>query len=328
MKKSVFIILIATLAAFVMNAAALAAPPSAPAGARLPVGIYDESDLRDPLTKRSFVLLWLYWEAQDTYSKILDVNDDTDGLAEKYRKQMSAVKNQASKISAIVIKALDRKDLVQLENFSQFYKARAKCERVPLYYACRDIIEHVRMTMLRSVGDKNLAIFPFDSVDEFQKTYFPGYGEADPNSYYRKGKEISRETLRVYWKDCSETYHTDDTCTEEVTIGFLNTLEDDPNVTIVSESSPYEKMIEGVPTMVVKVVFIVTGTITVKSRKKYASVKIWFELWRNDVSIFATHSWYVCGKTYEIREEYTNETVFSGLTSSSGAPPSAPAAAK
>lgn len=259
------------------------------------------------VVQKSYRLISIYWQSLEVLNQIKDpAFQDCEGLKEKYDKLCSAMNALALEISDHILgDASDNKDLRALKMFSALYKSKALCERQPLYLVCTPVIKKIHYLLLNSPDKLKISGLEILSADEFEKQYFPGYGEADPVYYYRLGREIETEVVDTYWKEETSTYTKNETIQSEVTRDCLFDMYDDIDIDIIEQQGPFEKIIDGVPVMCYKVKFMTLATVTTVSKKKYDLTRVWFELLRNKYSILMPSKWEVCGKTYEMHEFYT-----------------------
>jgi hypothetical protein len=303
------VLIFATAAALVFTAAPAAAQ-NAPGAASKSPAIDAQLDLNYKncvVIQKSYRLISIYWQSLEVLNQIKDPSvHECGGLKEKYDKLCGAMNALALEISGHILGDVsDNKDLRALKMFSALYKSKAIYERQPFYLVCTPVIKKIHYLLLNSPDELKISGFEILSAGEFEKQYFPGYGEADPFYYYRKGRELETEVIDTYWKEETVTYSKFETIQSEVTRECLFDMYDDDNIDIIEQQGPFEKIIDGVPVICYKVKFMTLATITTVSKKKYDLTRVWFELLRNKYSILMPSKWEVCGKTYEMHEFYT-----------------------
>lgn len=259
------------------------------------------------VVQKSYMLISIYWQSLEVLNQIKDpAFQECEGLKEKYDKLCRAMNALAVEIADYILGDVsDNKDLRALKMFSALYKSKALYERQPLYLVCTPVIKKVHYLLLNPPDKLKISGLEILSADEFEKQYFPGYGEADPVYYYRLGRELETEVADTYWKEETVTYTKNETIQSEVTRECLFDMYDDVDIDVIEQQGPFEKIIDGVPVMCFKVKFMTLATVTTVSKKKYDLTRVWFELLRNKYSILMPSKWEVCGKTYEMHEFYT-----------------------
>lgn len=259
------------------------------------------------VVQKSYRLISIYWQSLEVLNQIKDpAFQECEGLKEKYDKLCAAMNAMAVELADYILgDASDNKDLRALKMFSALYKSKAIYERQPLYLVCTPVIKKVHYLLLNSPDKLKISGLEVLSSDEFEKQYFPGYGEADPVYYYRLGRELETEVTDTYWKEETVTYTKNETIQSEVTRECLFDMYDDYDIDVIEQQGPFEKIIDGVPVVYFKVKFMTLATVTTVSKKKYDLTRVWFELLRNKYSILMPSKWEVCGKTYEMHEFYT-----------------------
>lgn len=308
--KTNIIILCVTL--FIAAAALISAPAAVNAASAREFDDSVDSNFKNcAIVQKSYALLSAYWQSLEVLNQIKEsAHESTDDqcaqLQEKYNGLCAAINKIAADISSLIISDLENhKDIRALKMFSAFYKSKTLCERQPLYFVCTPLIKKVEYLFLHEPDKMTAAALEVTSADEFEKQYFPGYGDADPNYYYRLGRELESEITDTYWKEITTTHTKYETVESEVTREHLDSMYDDPDIDIMEQQGPYEKIVDGIPMMCYKVRFMTLATITTVSKRKYDLNRVWFELLRNKYSILMPSKWEVCGKTYEMHEFYT-----------------------
>lgn len=115
---------------------------------------------------------------------------------------------------------------------------------------------------------------------------------------------MSSEVVDTYWKEIVETCSVEENISCEIGAGELERLLGGGGIRIISRSAPFERIIGGVPVLCVRITFVARTTLTIRSVKKFALIKIWFELIKTRCLMF-NNQWKPCGKTFEMREIYT-----------------------
>lgn len=259
------------------------------------------------IVQKSYRLISIYWQSIEVLNQIKDpAVHQCAGLKEKYDKLCGSMNSLAAEISELILgEVSDNKDLRALKMFSSLYKSKAIYERQPLYLVCTPVIKKIHYLLLNSPDNLMISGLEIQSANEFEKQYFPGYGEADPVYYYRLGRELETEVVDTYWKEETVTHTKNEIIQSEVTRDCLFDMYDDEDIDIMEQQGPFEKIIDGVPVMYYKVKFMTLATVTTVSKKKYDLTRVWFELLRNRYSILMPSKWEVCGKTYQMHEFYT-----------------------
>ncbi len=260
------------------------------------------------IIRRSYELISIYWRCLDALNKIKESScaDDSAVLHEKYNRLCAEMNEAAVAMSNYIIEDISKNnDFRALKTFSNFYKSKAIYERQPLYLVCTPLIKKIECLILHE--PVNFMVDGSGAVngENFEKQYFPGYGEADPIYYYRKGRELESEVIDTYWKEVTNSYTQYETIQSEVTHEHLFDMYDDCDIDIIEQQGPFEKIIDGVPVVYYKVKFMTLATVSTVSKRKYNLTRIWFELLRNKYSILMPSKWEACGKTYEMHELYT-----------------------
>lgn len=267
------------------------------------------------IVQKTYSLLAVYWQAQDALNQIKDPShgefgDQCAALQLKYEKLNADMQKTAAEIAEHILSDLENhKDIRALKMFSALYKSKALCERQPLYFVCTPIVKKVQYLFLNEPEKVMVSILEVADAGEFEKQYFPGYGDADPNYYYRLGRELESEIVETYWKEITTSHTEYETLESVVTADHLWAMYDDPDIDIMWQEGPFENIVDGVPLKCYKVKFMTLATITTVSKRKYDLTRVWFELLRNKYSILMPSKWEVCGKTYEMHEFYTGSEV-------------------
>lgn len=140
------------------------------------------------------------------------------------------------------------------------------------------------------------------------KEYLPGYGYTEPGYKYQKGRELSSEFLNAFWQDEEKVIETAQHFEGTIEFKLGAGLRESPFISNYKElSAPFNVNFGGHAALAVNVSFDARTRITTQARKKYAQTKIWFELFRR--KNLSGGDWELCGKTYEMRDIYTNEEV-------------------
>lgn len=155
--------------------------------------------------------------------------------------------------------------------------------------------------------------------------YFPGCEQNCKDYIYRKGRELSRETLETFWKEEVRTFKTYEKVSIEVSAEhFKAVISQNQSVQVVSQSAPYEKVINGSAVACVRIDFKALATVTLKAVRKYARMKVWFDLWRN-YSYPLPGPWELCGRAYELHQSYAKTEENSAPDAASAARDERPA---
>jgi len=142
--------------------------------------------------------------------------------------------------------------------------------------------------------------------------YFPGYGYGDPKYKYRKGREVSRENKGTTWQEESRTVSSQFNAELVIELSLLPSLrnmETAGTIRNLKVGQQFEGAVAGQPTLLVKVSFQAVRSVEIKAHRRYEVNKIWFELYRAKIGLWASGPWELCGQTYEILNEPTGDAV-------------------
>lgn len=252
-----------------------------------------------------------YWKSLDIYYQIHGKTSVPPEVINEYKRLTKSIDDCSKAIAGRVIRKMGKNDLTPLKSFSDFYKSKQACERQPLYLACTPIIEKVKKDILASNRGSSVL---FDSAEQFAAEYFPGYGYGEPGFEYRKGRELTSEFLHAFWQDEEKVIETLQHFEGTIDLKLAAELAALPGIGNFQKiGEPFKMDIGGHIIVVIKVSFDSHTKLTTVAKKKYAATKIWFELLRRKKGMFSDAKWEVTGKTYEMRELFTNEEVISSV---------------
>lgn len=255
------------------------------------------------------LIVSLYWRSVSMGSEI-ESNGGNCGetFRGEYLKVVAAMETLQKELASRIITDMDSGRFGSLKNFSGSYKERQHFDRLPLYPICEAVTGRVRTEMMNG-GRVTMNALGVVSEENFRAEYFPGYGYAEPGYKYRKGRELEAIHLNAYWQDEEKMIETAKHFKGVIDIKVGAGLRDSGNVTNYVELSPPFKLdVGGHFIMAVEASFDTTEKLTTVARKKYATTKVWFELFRHKT--FGSE-WELCGKTFEMQELFTNEEVIA-----------------
>ena len=197
----------------------------------------------------------------------------------------------------------------RLFTFSNIYQAQSDIKKRAFDPAVKMIVEKITADSLNGDGALILLI-PEKHRDSMLEDYFPGYGYADPNYLYRKGKEVRRELLHAYWKTEQKTIETTNYMEMTIAVELMASLE--AQVDFLKILKLFEIEINGKLVAAAKVSFQVRTALVTTCQRKYERNKIWFELYHASKHYFWEPIWELCGETYNFFEEPSGEEVVIG----------------
>lgn len=252
-----------------------------------------------------------YFAVSEISTKVECAGGNCGGTLEcEYAKAVGELCSLQKDLSSAIVAGMNKGDHAPLKNFSAAYNERSAAERLPLYPVCAAAIENFRTGLMngKTAAAASLGVI---SEENFASEYFPGYGYAEPGYRYRKGRELDSEFLNAYWQDEEKIIETAVHFQGNIEVGAAAELRASPHVTNFTElSAPFKMNVGGHVIFAVAASFDSRTRLTTVARKKYASTKVWFELHRR--KNFGGE-WELCGKTFEMRDIYTNEEVISGV---------------
>jgi len=266
-------------------------------------------DLRNDVVREAHEIIAVYWnilEMRYQFNELKGVPEEH--LVCTYKAEMAKFEKLSKALSGRVIKTLRANDLRTLEFLSELYASKQIYEKPAFEVAVREILDFLKSEASngRPVVDPKLL------DDESRAQYFPGYGYADPNYIYRKGREIQDETISTYWQEETKVWESNKHF--EGVIDFKLAAELKATTANFKElSEPFKLDIGGHLTLCIKVSFDVKESLTTKATKQYAVHKIWFELFRADRNYWSSPKWELCGKTYELHDLPTGLTATIGI---------------
>ncbi|MBF0406891.1 MAG: hypothetical protein HQM10_06035 [Candidatus Riflebacteria bacterium] len=256
------------------------------------------------LQKRVFQIFHQRWVVCETYENYAG-NPTTENM-EKYIVAMQVFDKQSVDLGKTLVSLVDEPGREAIQLVSAIYKSMDAISRQALYKALGTFKSDIFMSGMAGNSNARLPL----SEEEFRE-YFPGYGYTEPGYKYRKGREVSRESKGFFSQDTEETYVSSFTVELNVTLDILNLLRQmfaQGKISNLQEKGQITSNVNGVPTIVFKVSFVVGKKIFTKTSRRYEIIKTWFELSRaKDNGWGNTGPWEVCGQTYELINEPTGD---------------------
>lgn len=229
-----------------------------------------------------FRMIDSYWFSVDAAASGKD-----DHALDAYDKTVQ----MASEISKQIIQGLEKNDKTLFNEFIALYNREdihnAPELREPLNLIATDIIEYHKTI----------------SKDLTPETYFPGFGYAEPGFVYRKGEEINREPLSVFWKKIDKTYEAGKKFRIQLEVGMTGAFGANAEVKEVGPKTSLN--IGGSIKEVVECEVTVKETIVTSCTVKFQKTKVFFKLYKAKKTWLGLSygEWEECGKTYEVQEE-------------------------
>ncbi|MDD5089924.1 MAG: hypothetical protein PHQ23_03310, partial [Candidatus Wallbacteria bacterium] len=133
-------------------------------------------------------------------------------------------------------------------------------------------------------------------------TYFPGYGYAEPGYVYRKGEELSKETLSVFWKKIERTLEAGKKYNMLIEVGMTAQLGGSASIV---ELGTVNVNVGGSMKEMMQIEVTAKETVKTICTVKFQKDKVWFNLYRAQETWWGmSHAdWEQIGKTYTIMEE-------------------------
>ncbi|MDD2715265.1 MAG: hypothetical protein PHW04_05160 [Candidatus Wallbacteria bacterium] len=228
---------------------------------------------------RVFNMVHQYWNAVDAVY---------NGQADKADTALNAVEAEATVIAEEIIAGMEAKDFTLYKEFVAIYNQpeihKAPEMREPLNLIAGKIYEYQI------------------ARDYTPDTYFPGFGYAEPGFVYRKGEELSREVLSVYWKKIDRILEKGKKFSLQLEVGAAASFGGSADV--VQTGTPISMNVDGHIKEVVQCEITVKETIHTICTIKFQKVKVFFNLYKAEKSWWGGHGdWSICGKTYEMQDE-------------------------
>lgn len=253
---------------------------------------------RFPLQSRVFSVIHRYWECNE----LLLSHGRPGGAApdEAYHASFAGFARESAELGAAAAASLgSAQDEIRL--LSEIYRSLHPAVRPSPYPALR----YLRAEASRTAPAR-LTRGAFD-------TYFPGYGYVEPGFAYRKGREVSREDKGSTWVTEDRTIKASANVELEISFSLVphfRALEAAGTIRNLKVGEPFARTSRAG----VKITFQASQDLVIKTHRRFAVSKIWFELWRaKGDPWWTTGPWEVCGKTYEIVDEPTGDTQVSDV---------------
>jgi len=224
-----------------------------------------------------------YWQANEALFK---------GEPKLYLQKNDEVKKIADSIANDITNALKNNDDSLFNEYVTIYNQLKSPELLEVLNLVADQIKEYKGIVYR---------------DLTPDTNFPGYGYAEPGYVYRRGEELKREVLSVYWKRLQKVY--------EKNTSFRVQLELNAALQLAASGAVVQKIgkpininINGNIKTVVECQVTVKNATTVNETVKYQRTKVWFRLYRAEKSFWnsiglGSYEWQAVGKTYQIFDE-------------------------
>lgn len=248
-------------------------------------------------------------------------NPRRDEWTEKYFEETRKINAFASAVSANVARSLSSGNFRRLEAFSAFYMLCQEPEKEMLAAVCGSIIKRVRALAFDGGLQAN---FGAGGADGFLAEKFPGYPPASPETVYRKGGELYRETLDILWKKGERVFAAGEAAELEVFEECYNAIISmSDKLTVIYSSRPFDVTLKGSTARCFRVSFRTVSGVILKTSRKYSKVRAWLELWRTNRYSIDFGGWEMCGAVYEDREIYSGSEIGAAILPAAGTPAAA-----
>ncbi|MFZ2955555.1 MAG: hypothetical protein WA705_01465 [Candidatus Ozemobacteraceae bacterium] len=228
-------------------------------------------------------------------------NNPSPEAQEKYNTEINIYQKNGVELGKRIMNSLEDPNRDVIELVSAIYKSLDTVGRQGLYSALGYLKTAANIEFNGRLSDA-----------EFRE-YFPGYGYTEPGFKYRKGREVERENKGNHWqyeeRTITSTFNVELTVSLDV-LSILKGLVTGGVIKNLKVGDQFETNVGGTPMFVVKVSFQLIKSLVTKTNRKFEVNKIWFELLRSKDSGWGNAgTWEPVGKTYEIINEPTGETV-------------------
>lgn len=133
-----------------------------------------------------------------------------------------------------------------------------------------------------------------------EPSFYPGYGAADPDYHYRKGKELTVELVKAEWVIHRLTIFAKEKRKMVVSNDLLAMLRQ--QMPDLKAGRPFPAQLSAQIVTAVQVEFTANVTLFFRSEVKMGRHKVWFELFRAKRTFWPWLEWEPCGKTYEFHD--------------------------
>lgn len=260
---------------------------------------------RDAFSLRVSAVVHAYWHRVD--ARLAWLSRPSTSSAASHDRARDSLERSSFELAQEVQSSLAH-DRSKLDQLSGIYRSYETAARRALYPALR----YLRIEAAHSGG-------PLAGRGVFEN-YFPGYGYAEPGFAYRKGREVAREHKGTTWVEENRTITASGSVELVIDISLiphLRQLESEGVIRNLKIGEPFETRTS------VKATFQASQTIVIKAKRKFDVEKIWFELLRaKGDPWWTTTPWEVCGRTYEIVNEPTGDTIVLAVHRQAASDPS------
>ncbi|HNX76138.1 MAG TPA: hypothetical protein PLM07_02795 [Candidatus Rifleibacterium sp.] len=260
----------------------------------------------NPLYKpqqRIFAAIADYWQVQELFVKYIE--NQTPEAEQQWNKAIESHTQNCVEIGKRVMLSIKKSHYGQLDMLSDIYKSLPDGARQSLY----PTLGYMKFEITHKADD-------YLTEEKFRE-YFPGYGYSEPGFKYRKGRELDREEKGVTWvleeQSITTTWNVSLTVNIDI-VKILTGMVTGGAIKDLRVSEPFHMNVGGQPMLVANVSFQRIKAIVTKTNRKFEVNKVWFELLRSKSSSWSNSAvWEACGKTYEILQEPTGESVVTGI---------------
>lgn len=256
-----------------------------------------------PVQQKIFKAIADYWEVQELFVKY--VSDQSQENEQNWNAAIENHTHRCVEIGKSVMLSVKKSQYGQIDMLSDIYKSLPDGARNALY----PTLGYLKFEITHKADD-------FLTEEKFRE-YFPGYGYSEPGFKYRKGRELDREEKGVTWVLEEQSISTTWNVSLTVSIDILNILSGMVTGGMIKNlkvSEQFTMNVGGTPMIVCNVSFQRIKAIVTKTNRKFEVNKVWFELLRSKSSSWSNSAaWEPCGKTYEILQEPTGESVVTGI---------------
>jgi hypothetical protein len=263
---------------------------------------YLPGDKMYPAQQIVFKTINEYWLVQDLYKDYMI--EPTHENEIKWNLAVEEHNRSSVELGKELVTSMKKKIFGITQLTSEVYKSLPVNARPALY----GVLGYLKVEMAQSN-------FKFLSEQKFRE-YFPGYGYTEPGYKYRKGRELDREYKGVTWQNEEHSISTTWNVNLTISIDLLNIISGlvtGGAIKNLEVGPQYSMNVGGQPMIVCNVSFQRIKSIVTKTNRKFEINKVWFELLRAKSSIWSDSEWELTGKTYEILQEPTGESVVTGI---------------